>query len=118
MMKKTTKKRRVFSESFKKEKVSLYEKGELRRIDLERMYELSTSVIHSWIKKYGTLPSSERIVIETDSDFIKSNSLQKRIYELERKLGSQLMELDYYKRVISKATEHYEEDIEKKFSKL
>ena len=112
MMKKT---RRVFSEGFKKDKVKLYETGKMSVSQLSKLYEISETALYKWIEKYRTTPTSERIVVETDSDYLKLVELQKRVEKMERLIGNQQIEIEYRKAVIAAANEHYKEDIEKKF---
>lgn len=107
--------RRVFSEGFKKDKVHLYETGKMSVTQICRLYEISETAMYKWINKYRVTPASERIVVETDSDYLKLVELQKRIDKLEKLIGKQQLELEYRKAVINAASEHYQEDVEKKF---
>ena len=107
--------RRVFSEGFKKEKVKLYETGKMSVTQISRLYEISETALYKWIGQYRTTPRSERIVVETDSDYLKLVELQKRIEKMERLIGNQQIEIAYRKGIIEAASEHYKEDVEKKF---
>lgn len=107
--------RRVFSESFKRDKVRLYETGKMSINQMSKLYEVSETALYKWVDKYRTTPSSERIVLETDSEYLKVLELTKRVNDLERLAGVQQLQLEYHKTVLKKASEHYEEDIEKKF---
>ena len=107
--------RRVFSEGFKKDKVRLYETGKMTVLQLSRLYDVSETSMYKWIDKYRTTPSSQRVVVEMDSDYLKLLDLQKRLDMMERLIGNQQIQLDYQKSVLEAASEHYEEDIEKKF---
>ncbi len=107
--------RRVFSEGFKKDKVKLYETGKMSVSQISKLYDISETVLYKWIGRYRTTPSSERIVVETDSDYLKLVELQKRVEKMERLTGNQQIEIEYRKAIIEAATEHYKEDIEKKF---
>ncbi|MEE9372361.1 MAG: transposase [Saprospiraceae bacterium] len=107
--------RRVFSEIFKREKVRLLEMGKLSVSGLSRMYNISETSIYKWKKKYSTYPAEDRIVVETESDYLQALQMNKRIADLERLLGSQQLKLDYFQRVLTHASEHYKEDVEKKF---
>ncbi len=111
-MKKT---RRVFSEGFKKDKVKMYETGKMSVVQISRLYDISETALYKWIDKYRITPSSERIVVETDSDYLKLMELQKRVEKMERLIGNQQIELEYHKAIIEAAKAHYKEDIEKKF---
>ena len=111
-MKKT---RRVFSESFKKDKVQLYEQGKMSVLQLSKLYDVSETSLYKWIGKYRTSPSSERIVVESESDYLKLVELQKRIESMTKLIGDQQIKIAYQQAVIKAASDHYEEDVEKKF---
>ncbi len=107
--------RRVFSEGFKKDKVKLYETGKMSVLQISKLYDISETALYKWIDRYRTTPSSERIVVETDSDYLKLVEMQKRVEKMERLIGNQQIEIEYRKAIIEAANEHYKEDIEKKF---
>ncbi len=110
-----SKPRQKYSEAFKKDKVKLLESGEVRLVDLVKMYGMSYPTLYKWKKKYGTLPACDTIVLEKDSEYKKNKELRKKISQMEGLLGRQQMELDYYKQVIKQAADHFQIDIEKKF---
>lgn len=114
-MKKT---RRIFSESFKRDKVRIYETGKMSISKLSKLYDVSETALYRWVDKYRTLPSAERIVVETESDYLQLVEVQERVENMERIIGVQQIELDYQRAVIKTASEHYKEDIEKKFGQV
>jgi len=107
--------RRVFSDSFKKDKARLYETGKMSVPQMARLYDVSETSLYKWIDKFRTTPGSHRVVVETDSDYLQLLEMQKRVEGMERLIGNQQIQLDYQKSVIEAASEHYDEDIEKKF---
>lgn len=107
--------RRIFSEHFKRDKVRLYETGKMSVLQISRLYDVSETSLYKWIDKYRTTPSSQRVVLETDSDYLQLVEIQKRVETMERLIGNQQIQLDYQKSIITAASEHYKEDIEKKF---
>jgi len=107
--------RRVFSDTFKLEKVRMLESGEIRVCDLVRMYNVSPSAINKWRKKFGSLPPSERVVIEKGSEFEKNKELARRIQDLEQMIGRQQVRLDYYEKVVSHTNKLFKVDVEKKY---
>lgn len=111
----TKKKRQVYSEEFKKEKVALLESGKVRLVDLNRMYGTTYRTLYKWKEKYGNLPPTDSIVFEKDSEFKKNKELRARITKMESLLGRQQMKLDYYKQVVKTASKSLSIDIEKKF---
>lgn len=114
MMKKV---RKMFSESVKQESVRQIELGVKTQIEVAKLYGISSAAVSKWVKKYGTLPKGQRVVIESESDYTVLKERERRITELERAIGKMHMELSYFKEVIKHATLHYSEDIEKKFGK-
>ena len=111
-MKKT---RRVFSESFKRDKVALYETGKMSISQMSKLYDVSETALYKWVDKYRTSPRSERIVVESESDYLKLVELQKRVEAMSRLIGDQQIKIEYQQAVLKAASEHYEEDVEKKF---
>lgn len=107
--------RQKYSEAFKQEKVKLLESGEVRMVDLVKMYGVSYPTLYNWKTKYGILPPSDTIVLEKDSEYKKNKELRQKIAKMESLIGRQQMELDYFKSVVKQATEHFKIDIEKKF---
>lgn len=112
---KISKTRRVFSIAFKKEKVSLIEQGKLRISEICAIYEVSDTSVRKWIKKYGKLEKSERIVVEKISEQTKTLALLKKVAELERVIGVQQLQIIYKDSVIENASLLVGEDIEKKY---
>lgn len=110
------KKRQIYSEEFKKEKVKLLESGEVRMCDLKKMYGVSYTSMYKWKKKYGLISPSDTVVLEKDSEYKKNNELRHKIANMERVIGRQQMELDYYKEVVKQAGAYFEIDVEKKFN--
>lgn len=82
---------------------------------LSKLYDIGETTLYKWIDKYRSTPVSERIVIETESDYLKLVELQNRIDKMERLIGNQQIKIEYHKAIINLASEHYKEDIEKKF---
>lgn len=109
------KSRKIFSESFKKDKVRLYETGKMTISQLSKLYEVSETALYKWVTKYRTTPASQRTVLETDSDYLQLLELQRRVDSMERLIGSQQISIDYHKSILESASAHYGEDVEKKF---
>lgn len=113
-MKKEKKTRRIFSESFKKEKVSLIEEGKISVSQLCKIYEVSHTAVYKWIRRYSKISKGERVVVEKISEEKKTIELYKRVRDLEQALGRKQLELDYYKEVVRIIEEEKGEDIKKK----
>jgi len=106
---------RRFSTAFKKEKVELIESGKVSVIELSRIYEVSTTSIYNWIRKYSKHGSNERVVVEKISEEQKNIELLQRVRDLEQALGRKQLELDYYKSIVEVIKEEEGEDVEKKY---
>ncbi len=110
--------RRLFSESFKKEKVSQIESGELTVYRLSKMLDLGDTAIYAWMKKYSTKPwKQEVVVIETDSDYLRSKRLEVEVNHLTTLLGKLHIRLDFYEGLIKEVDAHYGVDVKRDFLK-
>lgn len=109
--------RRSFSESFRKEKVRELELGLTSPSDLKKAYEVSYTTIYRWVDKFGSMKSKkEKLVVEVESDSVRLVELKKRIAELERTVGQKQIMIDFQQKMIELAEDEYGIDIKKKFS--
>lgn len=109
--------RRTFSDTFKRQKVKEIELGLVKVSEVRKQYQVSNSAIYNWISKFGTANEKpERIIVETMSDTRALQDLQKRLAELERSIGQKQIEIDFYKKMIDLAEEHYGIEIKKNYS--
>lgn len=107
---------RHFSESFRRQKVQELEIGLIRICDIEKEYQVSATSIYRWISKFGGMSKKkEKLIVESDSDTKKLLDLQKKVAELERKLGQKQIELEFKDKMIDIAEQMYRVDIKKKF---
>ena len=108
--------RRRFSESFKRKKVQEIESGQVKISEICRVYQISSNNVYKWIKKYGNMQKKkERLIVETESDTLKVIELQRKVAELERIIGQKQIEIDFKDKMIDLAEEVYQVDIKKKF---
>ena len=114
-MKNQRKVRRTFSESFKREKVDLIDRGKLSVKELSKIYEVSDRAVYSWLKKFSKYATGERVVVEKISEAKKNIELHQQVRELEQALGRKQLELDYYKEVVNIISEEEGEDVVKKY---
>lgn len=109
--------RRTFSETFKRLKVQEIESQQIRISDLCKQYCVSDTSVRLWMVKYGQNSSKkERLIIETMSDTLVIKELLERVADLERMVGQKQVELEFYKKMIDLAQEHYGIEIKKNFS--
>ncbi len=108
--------RRHFSEAFKKEKVSQIDSKKITVKQLSRIYEVSETAIYNWIKKYSKYAAkNERVVVEKESEGHKNFELMRKIANIERLLGQKQIEVEYLKKIIEFGSELTETDIKKKY---
>jgi len=114
---KLIKKRRQFTEEFKRSMVSEFESGKFSVSQLERLYKISSSVIYRWIYKFSTFnEQGSRIIEMKESSSVKMKSLEQRISELERMVGQKQIKIDYLEKMIDIAKEELDIDIKKNFN--
>lgn len=109
-------KRRRFSESFKRKKAQEIESGQVKISEICRVYQIRKQSVYKWLQKYGSMQQKkERLIVETESDTLKVIELQRRVAELERIIGQKQIEIDFKDKMIDLAEEVYHVDIKKKF---
>lgn len=106
--------RRRFSESFRKEQVKLIESGELSVAEVSRLYEVKTDNVRRWIKKFGKKPLPEQIIVTSSSEYSRIKDLEIEVKRLHELVGKQQVELIYKTELIKLAKERLGEDLEKK----
>lgn len=111
--------RRVFDLSLKIKLVKQIEKGELRVMDVSRIYRVNRSAVYKWLKKYSELyGNNNQVIVESKSLSKKNKEQSDRIIELERALGQKQMRIDYLEKLVETASDRIGEDIEKKIKRL
>lgn len=51
--------RRRFSEEFRREQVELIESGKLTRTEVSKLYEVKVSNVNRWLRRFGKKPFPE-----------------------------------------------------------
>lgn len=106
---------RIFSESFKRQKVREIERKLTTVLEVSRQYEVSRTAVYKWLDKYSmNNKQGVRLIIEPMSDAKKIKELQARIKELERLVGQKQIQLEFTEKMIEIAEERYQIDIKKK----
>lgn len=109
-------KRRHFSESFKRKKVQEIESGQTKIADLCRQYDTVRGTVYKWLNKYGNMKTKkERLVIETESDTKELLAARAEIARLKMIIGEKQIQIDFKDKMIEIAEEMYNIDIKKKF---
>lgn len=106
--------RRRFSEEFRKEQVLLYEQGELTISEISRLYEVRYNSVRKWVEKYGKKDYRSTIHISSKKEVDRVRDLEKQVRELKQIIGEQQVELLYKSKLLELAKEHLGEDFEKK----
>lgn len=106
--------RRRFSESFRREQVGLIEKGELSIPEVCRLYEVSYTAVRRWVQKFGSVPLAPRLLVQSSRDVDRLRDLEKENKKLKMIIGEQQVELLYKTALLGKAKLQLGEDFEKK----
>ncbi len=107
-------KQRKYSEEFKKEIVSLFEKGTFSVCQLEKLYGVANPTIYNWIYKFSTFNEKGIRVVELkQSSMKKLSELEKKVKELEQIVGQKQIKIDYLEKMIEIAKDELQIDIKK-----
>lgn len=111
--------KRVFSLELKKELISKIERGEIKVLEVSRIYGISTTAVYKWLYKYSDIyKKNTRVIVEKKSISKKNQELKERIAKLERVLGQKEMRVAYLEKLIEISSEDLGVDIEKKGKRL
>ena len=114
---KAIRKKRVYSEEFKKQIVQEFELGKFSVLQLEKLHGMSNTLIYRWIYKYSNFNEhGSRIIEMSKSSTTKVKELEQKIKELERIVGNKQIMIDYLEKMMEIAKEELDIDIKKKFS--
>lgn len=110
-------KNRKYSDEFKKEIVSLFEKGKFSVLQLEKLYDIHNVTIYNWIYKFSTFNEKGiRVVEMKESSITKLTELEKKVKELEQIVGQKQIKIDYLEKMIDIAKDELNVDIKKNFN--
>lgn len=113
------KQRRIFDLDLKLSIVRKLDRGELKVIEVSRLYQVSETAVRKWLYKYSDLYQKRiHVVVEKKSLSKKYKEQQDRIKELERSLGQKQLRVDYLEKLLEQASTRLGEDIEKKIKRL
>ena len=110
--------RRIFSEEFKRKKVREIEQKITTIAEVSREYEVRASNVSKWLTQYSpNRMKSVRTIVESESDTRKLFDLQQKIAELERVIGQKQLLIDFQAKMMELAEQEYGIDIKKKFER-
>ena len=108
-------KRRSYTDEFKKELVNGFESGEFSVSQLEKLYGISSTVIYRWIYKFSIFNEKGiRVVEMKQSSSLKLKELSQKVKDLERIVGQKQIKIDYLEKMIDIAKDEFDIDIKKK----
>ncbi len=106
-----------YSDDFKKEIVSLFEKGTFSVLQIENTYGVSNPTIYNWIYKYSTFNEKGiRVVEMKQSSSLKLKELTNKVTELEQIVGQKQIKIDFLEKMIEIAQDEFSIPIKKKFN--
>lgn len=106
--------RRRFSESFRREQVELIESGKATIQEVSLLYHVKVFNVRRWVKRYGKKPLPQPILITNAREIDRMKELEKENRKLYELIGKQQAELLYQKALVKLAKERLGEDFEKK----
>jgi transposase-like protein len=106
--------RRRFTEDFRKAQVKLIESGELTISEVSKLYEVKPDNVQKWLKKFSSKAYPKTIIVADPSEVNKLKELEKENKRLLEIIGKQQVELFYNKALVDLAKSKLGEDFEKK----
>ena len=111
------KRRRTFSDEFKKSKVQELVEKRITVTQLSRVYGVTRAAIYKWIFKYSVGHEKKTtLVVQMESESYKTQRLQQQVAELERIVGQKQLEIDFLKKLLEISSEEMGFDLKKNFS--
>ena len=108
--------RRIFSATFKEQKVKEIEKGLLSITQASKLYKVSCQSIYKWLYKYSTKYEKGVVqVVQMESEAKKTEELLKRVSELEQVVGQKQLKIDYLNKLLELSSLEFKVDIKKNF---
>lgn len=107
---------RRFSEEFKRSKIQKLLKKELTVQQISDLYDVSRSSVYKWLYKYSTFERGVKLVVEMESESLKTAQLLNQVAELERIVGQKQLEIDYLNKTLEVASDDVGFDLKKKYA--
>jgi transposase len=106
--------RRRFSEEFRKDQVRLIESGKTTIGQVAKLYQVKSQSVRAWLVRFGKKGLPDRILVSTAKEFDRISDLEKENRKLLELIGKQQVELLYKDGLIRLAKERLGQDFEKK----
>lgn len=109
--------RRIFSDTFKREKVNEIVSGNYTISSFCKLWDVSSTSVYRWVEEY-TPEHKKRttMVVQKDSENTKTDELTQKVAKLEQALGQKQMQLDYLEKLVELVSKEYDVDVKKNFS--
>lgn len=110
-------KRRIFSEEFKRQKVQQIVDKTISVADLTELYGMTKVTVYRWLYKYS--PHHQKgtnQVVQMESEGHKTRQLLQKVAELERIVGQKQLCIDYLEKLIEVSGRELEVDLKKNFN--
>ncbi len=108
---------RTFSEAFKRQKVKEIEEKRVTIKQLCDIYEVSRTSVYNWLYKYSAQRKrGEKLVLQMDSETLKTKQLLNQVAELERIIGQKQLQIDLLEKTLSIASTEVGYDLKKKYA--
>ena len=106
--------RRRFSEEFRKEQTRLIESGKVTQSEVCRMYHVKWESVSRWLKRFGKGDRPKKIFVTDGKELDRIRELDREKKKLLDVIGRQQVTLVYQSELIKLAKEKLGEDFEKK----
>ena len=109
---------RTFSEVFKRQIVKDLSNGMLKIREVCEMYKVSRTSVYKWIYLYSDIQKGTKMVMQMDSEQIRTKMLLQRVAEMERIIGQKQMEIDILNKGYELLHEELGYDVKKKYAPI
>lgn len=107
---------RVFSDTFKRQKVKELDQGLYSVSEMSKLYGVSRVSIYRWLHKYSVSHQKGIVqVVQMESEAQKTKQLLARLAELERVVGQKQLEIDYLEKLVEISSAELDLDLKKNF---
>ncbi|MAT53761.1 MAG: transposase [Saprospirales bacterium] len=109
-------KRRIFSEEFKRQKVQQIVEKKLSIAEVSELYGVARMTVYRWLYKFSPHHKKGTTqVIQMESEEHKTKQLLKKVAELEQAIGRKQLHIDYLEKLIAICSDELKIDLKKNF---
>ena len=107
--------KRRFTELFKKEQVALIDRGETTVSEIARLYQVKNQNVWNWVRKYSKSAVAEPLIVGSRNDYDHLRVVERENKSLKQFIGEQQIRIVYLEELLSLAKERLGNDFEKKW---